>query len=226
MSDHSGRKHGTEKGALSGNRLSMEIMVPDAARDALYAEFKLPKHGLKQRSPPLLLTPPIQITNVKWDKQEARRGDTLQLTADVDEVADGTDAEVTIFEHDADGAHDLVTKFDTKVDGGKVELAWGFEYHEDTDDIPTEEEAEQGYQSPEYFFRVDIFGVTADSELLTFVDWMEIELLTRDGRPIGNEDYVIRLPDGSERRGRLDEMGRATETDVPPGGARVEFPEL
>ena len=55
LSDHSGRKHGTEKGALSGNRLSMEIMVPDAARDALYAEFKLPKHGLKQRSPPLLL---------------------------------------------------------------------------------------------------------------------------------------------------------------------------
>ena len=219
LSDHSGKKYGQLKENISGNRFWAEIVVPEKARNVLYADVKLSKHGLKKKSPPLLITPPIEITNLKWSAKEARRGDLLKLTADIKGVPDGTDAEVRIWEHDADGAHDFVTKFVALVEGQKVEVDWEFEYHEDTDDIPTEEEGEKGYNPPEYFFRVLIYGVSADSELLEFKDWIEFELLTFTG----NESYVLRLPDGTERKGSFDKNGVMREEKTLPGRYTVEI---
>lgn len=226
LSDHSGKKYEKFKENITGNRFWALIRVPEKARDALYADVKLPKHGLKQKSPPLLIIPPVAITNVKWSEREARRGDVLKLTADVKGAPDGTDAELVIWEHDADDAHDLVTKFNVLVEKHKVEAEWEYEYHEDTDDIPTKEESEKGYNPPEYFFRVTVHGVSADSELLTFKDWIDIELKNQFDIPIPEENYVLRLPDGTERKGKLDKDGRSTEKDVPPGKTVIEFPDL
>lgn len=224
LTDHKGKSHGTFKDKLIANRLSASIQVPSDAKDALFADVKLPKHGLSQKSPALLLLPAVEIKNVKWDKEEARRGDILKLSADVEGVPDGMEAEITIWEHDADGAHDLVTKLPVLVDGGQVETEWEFEYLEDTDDIPTEEEAERGYAWPEYFFNVTIGGVTERSNILPFQDWVNIRLLDMDGQPIPNQEYLLILADGSERRGHLDDMGEARLDDLPPGGCRIVLP--
>lgn len=226
LTDHQGRTHGTFKNEIYNNHLSAEVQVPPKARDALYAEVKFPKHGLKQKSPALLLTPPVEIKNAQWSKDEARRGDILTLSAHVKGVPDGTEAQIRIFEHDADGAHDPITRFSTLVEKKRVEVEWEYEYHEDTDDIPTEEEAEKGYNPPEYFFRVEVEGMTADSELLTFKDELVIQVKDLAGRPIQSKKYVVHLADGARRKGMLDETGHVTEKNVPPGKVRLELEDI
>lgn len=225
LTDKQGRTHGTFKDGLYANRLRAEVQVPPKAKDALFAEVKLSKHGLSQKSPPLLLIPPVTIRNAKWSAQEARRGDVLTLSADVKGAPDGREAQITIFEHDADGAHDRITQFVAYVEREHVEAEWEYEYHEDTDDIPTDEEAEQGYAPPEYFFRVEVGGVAEDSELLTFKDWIELHRRSADGTPVANARYELHLADGTTREGTLDEEGRAREEDLPPGPLTYTFPD-
>lgn len=226
FSDHSGKKIGTTKSKISRNFLQLQFLVPKDAQKILYATAKLPKHSLEKKSNPLLVTPPLEITNLKWDKKEARRGDILKLKADVKGAQEGSEAEIEIWEHDADGAHDLITKFPKVVKNNKIEADWEYEYHEDTDDIPTKEESEKGYHPPEYFFRVSLNGVSEDSGLLKFKDWIEIDLKNQLDQPIPNEKYELMLPDGTKREGKLDELGKAIEKDVPPGKCLISFPEL
>ena len=226
VSDKSGKKFDTVNKKMSGNKFWTEITVPEKAKDELYAEVKLPKHGLSKKSNCLYVYPPVQIKNLKWDKKEARRGDVLKLTADVSNIYEGTEAEIQIWEHDADGAHDLITKFPAEVKNKKIEAEWEYEYYEDTDEIPTDEETEKGYNPPEYFFRVIVAGVSADSGLLEFKDWIEIELKDDEGRTVPGQNYILKLPDGKEKKGKLDEKGCAIEKDIPPGKIEIEFPDV
>ena len=112
------------------------------------------------------------------------------------------------------------------VESNKIEIEWEYEYYEDTDEIPTAEESEKGYNPPEYFFRVKIGKVFADSGLLEFKDWIEIELKDNEGNSFPNKDFILHLADGSEKRGTLDSDGYAMIDDVPPGRVTVEFPNL
>lgn len=223
ISDKSGKKFDTVKGKISGNLFWKEITVPDKAEYELYAEAKISKLSLTKKSNPMYLYPPIEIKNVKWDKNEARRGDVLKLTADVKGVADGTDGEIQIWEYDADGVHDPITKFPVVIKNSKVEADWEYEYHEDTDEIPTAEETERGYNPPEYFFRVIVGGVSADSGLLEFKDWIEIELYDNIGNPLKNKEYILTMPDGSEKSGKLNEEGKVKVVDIPPGSIKIKI---
>ena len=226
LTDKSGKTIETLTGKIIANHYWKQITVPEKAKDELYAEVKLPKHGLSKKSNCLYVYPPIQIKNLKWDKKEARRGDILKLTADVLNVYEGTEAEIQIWEHDSDGAHDFITKFPAVVKNKKIEADWEYEYLEDTDDRPTKEESEKGYNPPEYFFRVVVAGVAADSGLLPFKDWVEIQINDRLGNPMKNENYVLHLPDGSEKKGKLDENGYAKVEDIPPGKFTIDLPDL
>ena len=226
LKEMSGKTFGSYKDKISGNHFWAEIRVPADAKESLIATVKLPKHGLEMKSPALLLTPPIHITNVKWDKTEARRGDILKLSADIKGVPDGTEAQIEIYEHDSDGAHDFVTKFPVTVKNKKVEAEWEFEYHEDTDDIPTHEETERGYQAPEYFFRVKIVGQSADSGLVGFRDWVEIGFQRTDGQSVESAEFVLHFADSSTKQGRFDPNDGTRFDGVPPGPITISFEKL
>ncbi|MBS4032861.1 MAG: hypothetical protein KGZ85_00230 [Ignavibacterium sp.] len=226
LTDKSGKTIETLKGNIIGNHYWKQIIVPGKANDELYAEVKLPKLGLSKKSNRLYVYPAILIKNCKWDKKEARRGDVLKLTADVENAYEGTEAEIQIWEHDSDGAHDFIAKFPALVKNKKIEAGWEYEYLEDTDDIPTKEESEKGYNPPEYFFRVIVTGVSADSGLLEFKDWIEINLLDEFGEPMADVKYVIKISDGSEIEGQLDKNGNAKVEDVKPGPYWIYFPDL
>ena len=222
LTDHKGRTYGTFKNEIHNNHLSAKVQIPPKARDALYAEVKFTKHGLKQKSPALLLTPPVEVNNAQWSKDEARRGDVLTLSAEVEGMPDGTEAQVEIFEHDADEAHDLITRFPALIEGGAIEAEWEYEYHEDTDDIPRDEEAEKGYQPPEYFFLVEVEGVRAKSGLLTFKDWIEFTFQDSRGEPRTDIEQVqFKFPDGREVEETPDETGVITLRNVPPGNVEL-----
>ncbi len=220
-----GKKLGSWTGAISGDRCQDGFVIPDKADEEIYFDVELPKHKLKAKSNLLRVKSAVAIRNARWDREEARRGDVLKLLADVKGLREGEPVGITIFEHDDDGAHDLVTQLTGTVRKGQVEAQWEYEYFEDTDEIPTAEESEKGYNPPEYFFRVEASGISADSGLLKFQDWVGISL-TLGGVAAAGEEYVLHLPDGSERRGKLDDAGKAREKDVPPGTFRVEFPRF
>jgi hypothetical protein len=153
----------------------------------------------------------------------------LKLTADVEGVQGGIEGEIEIWDHDSDGAHDFITKFPVFVKKKKVEAEWEYEYHEDTDEIPTEEELKKygnKYNPPEYFFRVKVGELAADSGLLEFKDWIKIKLLKRNGEPYANEHYILTPPDGSTKEGDLDKSGQARSEDLPPGPCRIRFPSV
>jgi hypothetical protein len=226
LKSHSGKTLETIKKKIASNRFWSKIKIPDDARDALLANVKLPKHKLEMESNLLIVLPPIEITNLQWDKPEARRGDVLKLTADIAGPPDGTEADVEIWEHDADEVHDLITKLSTEIESNKIELDWEYEYHEDTDEIPTEEELEKGYNPHEYFFRVIVGGISADSDLLLFKDWIEIDLRSESGARIPDAKYVVKMADNTEIEGTLDNLGKARVEDVIPGPYWVRFPEF
>jgi len=218
---------------IYANHFAETITIPEKAKESLSFTAKLPKHGLEMKSGTLKVLPSIKVSNLKWGQKEARRGDMVKLSADIEGVPDDTEVIVHIYEHDEDGAHDFITKLPCRVKNKKIEIEWEYEYHEDTNEIPTDEEMNKfgrSYNPPEYFFVIDVygkrFGERQESGLLEFRDWVEIKLNDEDGKPLLDEKYVLYLPDGSEKKGQLDSEGFAREADIPPGKVSLNFPNI
>ncbi len=225
-----GKTVGKAKGKVYADYFAGSIDVTKKAKEEISFTAKLPDHGLELKSDAAKVIPLVEVTNQKWDKEEARRGDILKLTADVEGAPDGIEVMIYIYEHDQDGAHDFITKFPTTVKSNKIEAEWEYEYHEDADDIPTDEEMKEvgrSYSPPEYFWKIEIgskiFGDEQESGLLEFKDWIEISLEDDYGNPIDNEEYTIYLPDGTEKSGKLDSKGYVKIENVPPGEYYVDF---
>jgi hypothetical protein len=228
-----GKKLGKIKGEMEANRYVGSFDIPDDIEpgDQISFEAKLSANNINGESSAIPVYPAPVVTNMKWSAKEAKRGDRLRLTADVDKVPGGTEALVTIFEYDRDGAHDKIAEIPAMIKDLKLDVEWEYEYHEDVDEIPTEREMREygtSYNPPEYFFAVRIggaeYGTKQESGLLLFKDWIEVELLDDKGRPVPDTDYILRLPDGAEKRGRLDAAGKARVEDVPPGKFKIVFP--
>lgn len=217
-----GKKLGKLDDVIKNNVYVGELTIPDDIKidDLVYFEVDLPKNGLSGQSNRIPVTLPITVTNLKWSAKEAHRGDILTLSADVSGCRDHTDAKITIFEYDHDNAHDRIVQIPTTVMRNKIEVKWEYEYHEDTDEIPTNEELKKygkSYNPPEYFFVVEIdgqkFGEKQESGLLTFKDWIEIQLVNF----VGGETYTMYLPDGTKRTGKFDNEGYIKEDKILPG---------
>ncbi len=228
-----GKKLGKIKSEVRGNSFVGKFEIPDDIElgDEICFEFKLSKNGIDGESETIPVFPAPILKKMKWSQEEARRGEVLTLTAEFDKIDDNTDAMLTIYEYDEDKAHDKITEMDVKIEGKKIEIEWEYEYHEDTDEIPNDEEKKKyggSYNPPEYFFTVKIgdfeLGKKQESGLLKFKDWVELVLNDNLGRPVPDEDYVLTLPDGTEKKGKLDKNGLAVEQGIPPGKIKVEFP--
>jgi hypothetical protein len=230
-----GKKLGKIKDVMEANKYVgfFDIPADTEPGDHVSFEAKLPANSIGGESGTIPVYPAPVVTNMKWSAKEARRGDVLKLTADIDKVPGGTEALVTIFEYDRDGAHDKIAEIPAVIKDMKLDVEWEYEYHEDVDELPTSEEARRygsSYNPPEYFFVIDINGFKAgmqrESGILAFKDYIEISLLDVEGNPKADERYVIHFPDGSTKEGRLDPRGMAREDGIPPGNISVEFPDI
>lgn len=234
VEDKKGKKVEKMKGQVFGDQFAGSFVIPEKAKEEITFTAKLPKHGLQMKSGIMTVFPLIKVTNMRWGEKEARRGDIVKLSADIDGLPDEAEVMLLIYEYDRDSAHDFITKFASRVKNKKIQAEWEYEYHEDTDEIPTDEEMKKyggNYNPPEYFFVIDFhgqrFGDKQESKLLEFWDWIEVELKAKlTGDPISDEKYIIILPDGKEIKGRLDDDGLAHIKDIPPGKFKVTFPEL
>lgn len=220
-----GKRLSRIEGVVYGNKFKGIWTVPDRAKEAVYFEAEMKKHGLKKKSEEMEIIPLIKITNARWGQDIVRRQDIVKLTADVTDAPEGIEALIEIYEHDDGGAHDLVTKLKTLVNNKKVETEWQFDYQGDTKDILTAAESPTGYSPPKYLFKVIIGRSNAESGLMEFKDWMEIKLVDASDNPVGEWDYILHLADGQKRNGKLDKVGYAREEDIPPGKVSVELPD-
>ena len=223
------------KDKIHNNRYNGKMPIPNdiTPGDNVWFEVKLSKQSLKGKSNAIPGMPEPVLRKIQWDKKEARLGDIVKLQAELEQVADNTEAFVIIYEYDQDGNHDKIVTIPTTIKNRKIDLQWEYEYHEDTDEIPTEEELKKygkKYNPPEYFFVIDIDGVKLgekqESGLLEFKDWMRIELHDHEGKPMPNEKYTLILADGTEKKGTLNAEGYAKVDDVPPGDYHVFFPDV
>ena len=231
----SGKKLGKIKDTIDSNKYSGSFDIPDDLEpgDEISFEVKLSKNGLSGESGKIPLLKPPELVSLEWSAAEARRGDILTLSGEFRDIPDDSEVTVVIYESDQDGAHDRITEMPATLKGKKLVSRWKYEYHEDTDEIPTSEEMERyggAYNPPEYFFTVSYLdfemGKEKESGLLTFKDYIEIKLRDAGGNPTADAAYVLHLPDGSTKDGRLDRQGQAREDGIPPGNIRVEFPDL
>lgn len=230
VEDKRGKKIEKIKGKVYGDYFAGSVIVPKKAKEELSFTAKLPKHGLEMKSDTLKVILPIKVTNMKWGQKEARREDLVKLSADIEGVPDETEVMIHIYEHDQDSAHDFITKFPYRVKNKKIEAEWEYEYHEDTDEIPSDEEMQKygkSYNPPEYFWAVDIygkrFGKKQESGLLEFKDWVQIEVYDALGDDLPEADYRITLADGTEKKAHLDENGIIEIDNLPPGPYTFEL---
>lgn len=219
---------------IFGNRYTCAVpMPPDLEIDEdVFFEVKLSKQKLKGKSNPIPAYPMPEIISMSWDREVARRGDTVQLNAEFDRVQENCNVKVRIFEYDSDGVHDPIVTIPTTLKGKKLELMWEYEYHEDVDEIPTQEELEKyggQYNPPEYFFVVDIDGAMCGDEqesgILKFKDEIEIIIQQSDGSPMPEMKVKIKLSNGDELEEVTDENGIILLEDQDPGSYTYELVE-
>lgn len=232
--DANGTTHATLSGALYNNHLSVDLRIPEAAEGAVMAKVEMPNHGLSDESEALPLTEPVRVTGPRWSHETVKRGDVVTLTAEARGAPDGQKALVRLFEYDeGDGAHDPVTRMYPRVEDGALEVAYQFQYPGDTADILPEWEAPDGYSQPQYFYRVDVSGITADSKdakskgVMTFVDDLILQVVdAKNGQPYPEQDVECTLADGSTETITTDDEGKAHLEELPPGPVKVTLPEL
>ena len=220
---------------IFNNRYNGKVAIPEDVKpgEDIWFEVKLPKNKLKGKSNSIPAYPQPELVKMQWGQKEARRGDVVKIQAEFEGVADETEVFVIIKEYDQDGSHDKIVTIPTTITNRKIDLDWEYEYHEDVDEIPTDEEKKKygkKYNPPEYFFIVDIdgykLGKEQESGLLEFKDWVELELIDEEGNQKPNEEYIIHLPDGTQKKGNLDSKGYAKVKDIPPGKFTVEYPNI
>ena len=164
------------------------------------------------------------VVSAEWSSEYARRDETVTLLGRTSGFGDGTPGTLHIFEHDADGNHDLTAELTATVEGDRVVAEWPFEYQKDVDDLPDKVEGDEVYHAPEYFFELVVASKSARSGLIEFKDWIEVELLDEDDNPLADTDFIAHFADGSSQQGKTDGSGKARLVDIPPGRVHLEFP--
>lgn len=56
--------------------------------------------------------------------------------------------------------------------------------------------------------------------------WVGLKLEDANGEPVADEEYRVKLPDGTVVQGRLDKDGKARIEDVPAGKCEINFPRI
>jgi uncharacterized Zn-binding protein involved in type VI secretion len=166
----------------------------------------------------------FSVSNARWSKKKAQVGEKVKMTANVEGYPVGTPVLFQLYRRDIGRPDFSVSTEETITQPGKAEAEWEYQYEDDTKNVRKgEKKWLNGYSAPEYYFEVLVGRNKARSDLLGYRDYLEIELRDKDDKPIPNVEYVLYLPNGEIRKGKLDHNGFARQNGVPPGRCNVRF---
>lgn len=198
----------------SGGKESASVLKPDGRirRDAL-------KSGQCQAQL-------FDVRNAKWSKDKANVGEKVKLTADVEGFEDGIPVVIEIYKRDLRGPDAHFATIETKSSNNKIEAEWQYVFPKlDMEKIQPGQD-KIAYSAPEYFFEVVVGQCLSRSGSLSYKDYIEIQLKDEKDKPMGGEEYILYLPDGEVRKGKLDRDGYKKEEKIPPGLCQIKFPNL
>ena len=125
-------------------------------------------------------------------------------------------------EKDADGTDAPVATLSAVVSGGRIKCQWQVTYTPDEDDADSQKElAEKGYTLPEYAFVVECGGVTSGESGVLEIKADFVARLSMNGKLLGNSPYILKLADGSCRKGETNSEGYIIENDLPAGKVKI-----
>lgn len=225
-----GKKLGKVKGKVVGNSFLGSFDIPEDIdpTDRVFFEVSLPGNSCDAESNSIPAFPPVKVSQMKWSADEVKRGDIVTLSAKVTGMKEDSDVLVAVYEYDDEGLNDRVARLEAKVKDKKIELEWEFDYYGDVSEIPVQQELDpygKKYLQPQFYFTVIAgskeFGKKQESGLLKFFDNFEIECEDEDGDPSAEQEFKAILPDGTEKKGKLDKDGKAVLEHIPPGVCQV-----
>jgi len=209
-----------DKAGLPVKGVAYRIKDPDGNTSEGGLTGQIKKTGVKPGNYAIELK---AIEVAKWSKDQAREGEKVKLLVEATGVDPKAEAVIIIWKKDANRADRAVkTMPGLKLQGNKIATDWTYEYIVDEEHERTADQ----YSSPQYYFSVGVDGLQARSGLLTYQDWLEIELVDDEGNPIADEEYILKLSNGEIRKGTLDSKGWAREDNVPPVGHSISYPNL
>jgi len=212
-----------DKGGKPITGVAYKVKAPDVQSDSGNLYGKVKKTGVEPGDHEIELK---AITKADWSKKEARVGDTVKMLVETAGFETGTKANLVIWRQDINELPRKVKSFPgLKVQDGKIETEWRYEYEDQPDDETPEQPAAK-LSTPRYYFTARVGECEAKSAMLQHRDWIEIKLKDEEGNPVANEAYILRLSNGEVRQGNLDGNGYKKEEQVPPGEYRIEFPNL
>lgn len=179
---------------------------------------KIKKAGLKEGDYEIALK---SITKADWSAKTAYVGDKVKLLVDSVGIEDGEKAVLEVFIKDSNCADRLFKSFDSKISGGKIDYEWELEIDDNLVEGQDAKVKSSGYSTPSFYFTVTVDGLKTKSSLLTYKDFVEIELKDDDGKPVKNVKFLVYLPNGGVKEGYLDKNGHAKVENLPPG--KIEY---
>lgn len=200
--------------------LNYNLAYPDDYAE----EGTLPTRLIRRGVPEGQYTIALQvITGVRWSVQEARDDDTVQCLVETFGFEDGAPATLDIRVKNLNRPDRIVQSVDDlTIENGSLSYEWQPSFFSEMEG----DQEDTGFLAPSFFFTVTIAGQTERSGLLTYRDFIELELFNENEQPVANAHYSITLSSGETRSGTLDDNGHARVDNIPPGNCRVEFPGM
>ena len=209
----------------AGNPVSgVDYKLTDTEKKESFSKVKtdgrITRDALKEGNAELILK---KLFNAKWSKDLVKPGDKVELNVESEGLDDGEQVTFSIWKKDIKKADSQLKSFDAEIKGNKAKAEW---------EIPASEELHKGtgsedFSSPQYYFTVLCNpDLTARSGILFIEDTIEIELKDEEGNVLGNEEFVLYLPDGKIISDKLDSSGYKKIEKVPAGNYSVKFPKL
>jgi len=173
------------------------------------------------------------VYNARWSKDMAKLGEVLTLTADVEGFPAGTPAIFLVYQRDVTGPPKVIATINSQTQGDKVETTWTFALPPEEADILVPEEGApdtdvepKGYSAPDFFFAVHVELCRALSGILYIEDFIEVEAVDEEDKPLADQEYALYLASGEVRQGVLDGSGKTREDKIPAGLTNLRFPTL
>jgi uncharacterized Zn-binding protein involved in type VI secretion len=171
------------------------------------------------------------LDQAKWDKDVLHNDEAIKLSVQCTNIPDGDEISFSIYEKDEDGNKRSLLRLKEKVQSNRAEVEWNFKYKDygNVADIPTEKEQQEKdkhYFNPAFYFIASYEDLSAESDEILFKDMIKRELRDYKDEPIEDEDYVITLADGNEKKGKTDKEGKIELEDIPPGRYTIKFTNL